>query len=157
MNSVASRARSIPIRSQRRKPNTSNLERVASSPQQLRLESLLAQVLEIVEVQLERALVPSKLSSERAEMIEATCEQGRKPTPYLVLGLVELDRQIDITDVKRATRVGTEDPYPPHAREIAPFAARHAAEEPIDPLRRLRAPHHTQRRPTDQPSTDSPR
>ena len=39
------------------------LERVAAAPQQPRREALLAQVLELVEVDLERALVPAKLPS----------------------------------------------------------------------------------------------
>jgi hypothetical protein len=63
-------------------------------PEQPRLEALLAQVVKLVEVDLEDALVPAKLVSERAEMVEAARDQGREPAPGLVPRLVELHREI---------------------------------------------------------------
>jgi hypothetical protein len=53
------------------------------------------QVIALVQVDLERALVSAKLAPERAEMVETAGHQGREPAARFVLRLIELDRQID--------------------------------------------------------------
>src|SRR6266511_1352406 len=124
---------------QGRKSNKGFFERVAASPEQLWLEALLAQVIELVEVDLERALVPAKLAPERAEMVEAARHEGREPPPGLVLRLVALHRQIDVADLERAPRIGAEDPDLAHPRQVATLATHDSTEKTIDPPRRLRA------------------
>jgi hypothetical protein len=70
-------------------------------------------------------------------VVEAARHQGRKPAPRLVPRLVELDHEIDIADLERAARIGTEDPHLAHAWQVATIAAHDAFEERLDPLRRL--------------------
>src|SRR5262245_54912475 len=90
---------------QRRKSSARFLERVAAPPEQLWLEALLAQIVELVEADLECALVPAKVAPERPEMVEAARHHGREPNAGLVLRLVELHRQIHIADIERAAGV----------------------------------------------------
>ena len=126
---------------QRRKAILRLLERVAAPPQQLWLEGLLAPILELVEVELECALVPAKLSPERPEMVEAARHQGREPNAGLVLCLVELHRQIHIAGIERAAGVGAEDPDFAHPRQVGAVTANDASEQTFDPLHRLRPLH----------------
>jgi hypothetical protein len=143
---------------QRRKSSTPFLERVPAPPKQPWLETLLAQVIELVEVDLEHALVPAKLATERAEMVEAAGEPDREPLAGFILRLVELQRQIDIADLERAAHIGAEDPDLTHPRRVAtsPFSTR-----PRRPSIRLSPPSasrgHTNARPKrgeSVPSTD---
>jgi hypothetical protein len=122
---------------QRRKASVRLLERVAAPPEQLWLDALLAQVIELVEVDLERALVPAKLAPERPEMVEAARHQGREPHAGLVLRLVELHRQVHIADIERAAGVGAEDPDLAHTRQVGAVTAYDASEQSFDSLRRL--------------------
>jgi hypothetical protein len=117
------------------------LERVAAPPKQTWLETLLAQVGELVEMDLECALGPAQLAPERAEMVEAARHQGREPASGLVLRLVELHRQIHIADIERAAGVGAEDPNLAHPRQVGAVTANDAREQTFDPLRRLRPLH----------------
>jgi hypothetical protein len=112
MNGIPRGTLRLRIWCQRRKSSTCFLERVAAPPEQLRLEALPAQLVELVEMDLVCALVAAKLTPERAEMVEAARHQGREPSPGLVLRLVDLHRQIDITDLERPARIGAEDPGP---------------------------------------------
>ena len=129
---------------QRPKLGVHFVERVPALPEQSRLEALLAQILKLVEVDFEHALVSAKLAPQRAEVVEPACHQGREPDTGLVLRLVELHRQIDIADLERTPRIGAEDPDLAHPRQIATLALDHASEQTFDPLRRLRALHRTQ-------------
>ena len=70
-------------------------------------------------------------------MVEAARHQGRKPQARFLLRLVELHRQIDITDLERAPRVGTEDPELADPRQIATLTLHHATEESLEPPPRL--------------------
>src|SRR6266511_4948270 len=110
MNCVAGGTLRARVWRQCRKASVRLFERVAAPPQQPRLETFLSQIFELVEVDLERALVPAKLAPERAEVVEAARHRGREPAPGLVLRLVELHRQIDVADLKRAARIQAEDP-----------------------------------------------
>ena len=110
-------------------------------PEQLGLEALFAQLIELVEVQLERALLSAQFAPERAEMVEATRHQGREPAARFVLRLIELHRQIDIADLERAARIGTEEPDLAHPRHVMTLASHEALDKTAEPPRRLRAFH----------------
>jgi hypothetical protein len=141
MNGVARGTPRARVRRQSCKSSARFLERIAAPPEQHRFEALLAQVVELVEVKLERTLVPAKLAPKRAEMVEAARHQSRKPQAHFLLRLVELHHQIDITDLERAARVGTEDPDLAHPRHVATLSVHHATQESLDPPARLRALH----------------
>jgi hypothetical protein len=79
MHAVPRRTLRACVWRQRRQAGVRLLERVAAPPQQFWLEALLAQILELVEVNLECALVPAQLAPERREMVEA----ARRFTPSL--------------------------------------------------------------------------
>jgi hypothetical protein len=81
-----------------------------------RATAVFAEVVELVEVELECMLVPAKLAPERPKMVEAARHQGREPSARFILCLVELHRQIDIADLERAARIGAEDPDLAHPR-----------------------------------------
>jgi hypothetical protein len=134
MNGIPRGTLRLRIWCQRRKSSTCFLERVAAPPEQLRLEALPAQLVELVEMDLACALVAAKLTPERAEMVAAARHQGREPSPGLVLRLVELHRQIDITDLERPARIGAEDPDLAHPRQVATLAVRDVTEETLDPV-----------------------
>jgi len=114
------------------KATTCRLEGVAALPEQLRVEAFLPKVVEVVEVQLEHALVPAQLAPEGGEVVEAAGERCREPTSRLVLRLIELDRQIDVTDLDCPTSVRAEDPDLAHPRHVPTVAARDKLEQALE-------------------------
>jgi len=110
------------------------LKRVAALPEQLWLKALLAQILELVEVDLEFALVPAQLAPERAEMVEAARHQGLEPDAGLFIRLVELHRQIHIADIERAAGVGAEDPDLAHPKQVGALPPTTLASRPSTPF-----------------------
>jgi len=81
MNRVTRGTVGIRVWRQSRKSGAGFFERVAAPPQQLGLESFLAQVVELVEVDLEHALIPAKLTPERAQMVVTARHQGKNHRP----------------------------------------------------------------------------
>jgi hypothetical protein len=114
------------------KATACGLEGVAALPEQLRVEAFLPKVVEVVEVQLEHALVPAQLAPEGGAVVEAASERCGEPTSRLVLRLIELDRQIDVTNVQCPTRVRAEDPDLAHPRQVPTVAARDKLEQALD-------------------------
>jgi hypothetical protein len=92
-------------------------------------------------VQLEHTLVPAELALERGDVIEATGEPRREPPSRLLLGLVELDRKVNVAHDQCSTCVGAEDPDLADPSQIPPFAVRYPREQILDPSCRLRSPH----------------
>lgn len=129
------------VRDKGRQSSARLLKRVAAPPEQLWLEALLAQILQLVEMELKRALRSSKLTPERAEMIEATGETGCEPTTRLVLRLIELHCQVDVAHLECAARVGAEDPNLAHARQVRALTTHYANKQSVNPPCRLRALH----------------
>jgi hypothetical protein len=70
-------------------------------------------------------------------MVKAAGEESGDPAASFVLRLVELHREIDVTYLERATRVGAEDPDLTHATEVATVCLDDTLEEGVDPLRRF--------------------
>lgn len=127
-------------------PIACGLEGLTARPEQLQVEPLLPEVIELVEMELEHSLVLAQLTPESAEVIETTREQRREPASGLVACLVELDREIDVTDLERPARVRAKDPHFPDARQIATVASRHAGEQALDPPRRFGSLHTVKRK-----------
>lgn len=91
----------------------------------------------------------SRLSAPR--WVQAAYYEGREPATGFILRLVELHRHIDVADLERTARVGAEDPDLAHPRQVATLGV-HAAEETLDPSRRLQALHSRRLRDGKRPA-----
>lgn len=92
-------------------------------------------------MEFEHSLMPSQLALERRAMVETASKRCREPASRLVLRLIELDRQIDVTDLDCPTRVRAEDPDLAHPRHVPTVAARDKLEQALDPSCRFRPFH----------------
>lgn len=146
MHGVAAGSSRTCIRSKRAESVACRLERVAAHPEQLRLEALLAQLVELVEVKLEYPLVAAQLAPERTFMVESASEPRCEPESPLIRCLVEFHREIDVADLERTPGVRAEDPHLPHPRQIPPLACRDTGKQTLDPSHRFSSPHKGERK-----------